>query len=70
MPKQETGITDTGESENPLARKTRRTAVPWTADAQAATGDGLVTPDGARRLATNYGRPVMSPALRRRRGLR
>ena len=70
MPKIETGITDTGEQENPLNRKARRTTVAWDADQQAASGDGLVEPVGARRTGTNYGRPVMGYAARRRKGMR
>lgn len=70
MPKAETGITDTGESENPLALKQRRTAVGHAEDMQAHMGDGMFEPVGARKTATNFGRPVMGTAARRRKGMR
>lgn len=70
MPKSETGITDTGEQPDPLNRKSRRTASAWNADQQAQVGDGQVDLAGARANATNYGRPVMAPAARRRKGMR
>ena len=70
MPKNETGITDTGEQEFPLARKQRRGTSAWQADTQAAMGDGAFPADGARRSATNMGRPILTPAVRRRRGMR
>ena len=70
MPKNETGISDTGESENPLNLKQRRTAYGHADDPQAAMGDGTFKADGFRKTSTNYGRPIMGPAMRRRRGMR
>ena len=70
MPKNETGITDTGESENPLAQKRRRTATGWQNDQQAEMGDGKYEVSGARKIATNYGHPPMMPAARKRMGMR
>lgn len=70
MPKNETGITDTGESENPLNLKRRRTTGSWQDDAQAEMGDGKYEVSGARKTATNYGRPAMLPAARKRLGMR
>ena len=70
MPFNETGITDTGEQANPMNQKTRRAAVGWQGDQQSAMGDGKFAMTGARKTATNYGRPVMGPAARKRRGMR
>lgn len=70
MGKNETGITDTGEQEDPLNRKVRRATGSWQNDAQAKSGDGVFAQDGQRSVATNYGRPALLPAARRRRGMR
>lgn len=48
MPKQETGITGTGEAADPLARKSRRAASSGPMDAQAMMGDGMMPSDGTR----------------------
>ena len=68
MPKQETGITDTGEQEEPLNRKVRRRATGWQQDRQAQIGDGEFAQQGVRRAS--LGAPMMLPAARRRRGMR
>ena len=70
MAKAETGLTDTGEQENPLNPKRRRTTVPNAEDAQARTGDGVFSEDGARATAVNYGRAPLGYAKRRRLGMR
>lgn len=71
MAKQETGITDTGESTNPLNRKVRRDAAgAGGADAQSMMGDGIYAQHGLRSAATNMGRPAMTPMQRRRKGMR
>ena len=70
MGKNETGITDTGESENPMALKQRRRAFSHDSDPQADMGDGKFEVSGARKIATNYGRPPMLPAARKRMGMR
>lgn len=49
MGRAETGITDTGERDDPLALKQRRTAVGWQQDAQAARGDGEFKIQGLRK---------------------
>ena len=46
--KHETGITDTGEQENPLNRKVRRAAYGWQNDPQVAIGDGQFRYNGVR----------------------
>lgn len=68
MPKQETGITDTGESEDPLNLKRRRASYGHQQDAQAAMGDGDFAMQGQRR--NTLGKPLMLPLVRRRRGMR
>ena len=70
MGKNETGITDTGESENPMNLKRRRTTGSWEGDAQSEMGDGKFEVSGARKIATNFGKPAMLPAARKRLGMR
>ncbi len=57
MARAETGITDTGERGNPLARKVRRTADAWNKDTQAQRGDGEFPAPTLRRAATLNGNP-------------
>ena len=70
MSKNETGITDTGEQEFPLAQKQRRATSGHQNDAQAQMGDGVYQQDNARSTATNYGRPALRSAARKRMGMR
>ena len=70
MAKNETGITDTGESENPMNLKARRRAYGHADDPQTEMGDGKYEVSGARKVSTNYGRPVMGPSARKRLGMR
>lgn len=70
MAKNEASSNYTGETGNPLVSKQRRTATGWQTDTQAARGDGVFATQGTRTQATNYGRPMMGPTTRRRRGMR
>lgn len=63
MPKDETGITDTGEQPDPVNRKVRRTTSSWASDSRAAYGDGQFTSDGVRAVQ----RTVQSPVAAKRR---
>lgn len=70
MPKSETGITDTGEQGDPLARKARRMASSGPMDAQAHMADGVMPMDGSRKAGA---RGMMNAAAfhpGRRRGAR
>ena len=55
MPKQETGITDTGEQANPLNRKVRRVAFSWQNAPGAKMGDGTFGSDGTRKGLNRIG---------------
>ena len=73
MDRSETGITDTGESPDPVNRKTRRMASGWQADSRQRIGDGdlggLGSRTGQQRPGQNFTPPAAS-AKKRRKGMR
>ena len=64
MPKQEGSSQYTGETGNPLAQKSRRTATGWATDTQAHMGDGMFATQGLRKAGGG------TPVAKRKRGMR